>query len=166
MQVSFRDAGARRGTAPDPCAAVVLETSISVIRMLRYELRRVRPAGLTIVQFRGLGFVNGYPGATVSDLADHIGLTMAATSRLVSSLARRGLVRPRTDPVDRRRTLLTLTPRGRAQLRATFLKTRVAFARLFSGIPKEHRGAIIHGMRRLQPLVTPAPRSGRRAHAD
>jgi|SRR6267378_7057729 len=165
MQVTFRDAGTRRGTTPETCAAVVLDTAIFVIRMLRGELRRLRPAGLSMTQLRSLGFVNANPGASASDLSDHLGLTLAATSRLVSSLVRRGLVRQRTDPRDRRRMMLRLTPRGHGHLRTAFVGTRAHFARLFSGIPSQDRGAIIRAMRRLQPLVTPVPPSGRKTHA-
>ena len=165
MQVTFHGVGAARGSSPHACAAVVLDTSLQVVRMLRRELRRQRPAGLSITQVRGLGFVNAFPDASVSDLSDHIGLTMAATSRLAASLARRGLIRQRIDPADRRRTLMRLTPRGRAHLHTAFVTARGYFAGLLAEVPGRDRAAIIRAMRRLQPLVTPPRRPGRASHA-
>jgi DNA-binding MarR family transcriptional regulator len=161
MQVTFHDAGTGRGSSPEACASVVLDTSLLVVRMLRRELRSQRPAGLTITQVRGLGFVNAYPDASVSDLSDHIGLTMAATSRLAASLARRGLIRQRIDSTDRRRSLMRLTPRGRAHLHTAFLIARGHFAGLLADVPAHDRAAIMRAMRRLRPLVTPPKRLGR-----
>ena len=165
MQVTFGGISGARGTTPRDCAAVVLDTSLLVIRTLRREVRSRIPAGLSITQMRGLGFVNLTPGASVSDLANHIGLTMAATSRLVGSLAGRGLLKTNSDPADRRRLRLSLTPRGRAHLRVTFEHARNHFAGLLAGLPRGDRSALIHALRRLQPLVAPPARERRSNHA-
>jgi len=166
MQVTFGSAARRRGSSADTCAAVVLDTSLQVVRVLRREIRRRRPADLSITQIRGLGFVNGTPDASLSDLSDHIGLTLAATSRLASSLTRRGLLRQRSHPADRRFSMLRLTPRGRAHLATAFRAAHALFSDLLAEVPPRDRVAIIRTMRIIQPLVKPPPRThGRKAHA-
>ena len=166
MQVTFGGAGRRRGSSAHTCAAVLLDTSLQVVRVLRREIRRRRPADLSITQIRGLGFVNGTPDASLSDLSDHIGLTLAATSRLAATLARRGLIKQRIHPADRRFSMLRLTPRGRAHLATAFRAAHAHFAGLLAQVSPRDRVAIIRTMRIIQPLVKPLPRTyGRKAHA-
>lgn len=53
-------------------------------------------------------------GATVSEVAGRIGVTVPATSRQLRRLARRGLVRIGPDANDRRASRASLTTAGRA----------------------------------------------------
>ncbi|MFD5715540.1 MarR family winged helix-turn-helix transcriptional regulator [Streptomyces pharetrae] len=57
-------------------------------------------------------------GATVTELAAHLGVTKQAASQLVDELVRKGYVERRSHPVDARARLLELTERGRACTRA------------------------------------------------
>ncbi|MDT9696190.1 MarR family transcriptional regulator [Streptomyces sp. P17] len=57
-------------------------------------------------------------GATVSDLAGHLGVTKQAASQLVDELVRKGYVERRPHPRDARSRLLVLTERGWANTRA------------------------------------------------
>lgn len=54
---------------------------------------------------------------TIGDLAEALGRSPSATSRLVDGLVRRRLVERRSEADDRRQRSLALTPRGRALLR-------------------------------------------------
>lgn len=54
-------------------------------------------------------------GMAVSDLAHILHSSLPATSRLLGTLERRGLVARRQDPDDRRKTLVTLTAAGRRE---------------------------------------------------
>src|SRR5215831_19983865 len=51
---------------------------------------------------------------TVGELAEVLGRSPSATSRLVDGLARRRLVERRREPEDRRQRILALTQRGKA----------------------------------------------------
>jgi len=53
---------------------------------------------------------------TVGELADEIGRSPSATSRLIDGLVRRRLVERQQEPEDRRQRTLRLTQRGRAIL--------------------------------------------------
>ncbi|MDX6257659.1 MAG: hypothetical protein QOJ11_3993 [Frankiales bacterium] len=57
-------------------------------------------------------------GATVIDVAEHLGVTKQAASQLVDQLVQRGYVTREPHPDDARARLLTLTARGRACTRA------------------------------------------------
>lgn len=72
----------------------------------------VRPA-------HGFAFTRLAPdGATVTDLAVHLGMTKQAASQLVEDLVRRGYVERRPHPDDARARLVVLTESGWACTRA------------------------------------------------
>ncbi|MFJ6916521.1 MarR family winged helix-turn-helix transcriptional regulator [Streptomyces sp. NPDC101133] len=72
----------------------------------------VRPA-------HGFAFTRLAPdGATVTDLAVHLGMTKQAASQLVEDLVRRGYVERRPHPGDARARLVVLTESGWACTRA------------------------------------------------
>jgi DNA-binding MarR family transcriptional regulator len=72
----------------------------------------VRPA-------HGFAFTRLAPdGATVTDLAVHLGVTKQAASQLVDELVRKGYAERRPHPVDARARLVVLTEAGWACARA------------------------------------------------
>ncbi|MDX3569198.1 MarR family winged helix-turn-helix transcriptional regulator [Streptomyces sp. ID05-47C] len=61
----------------------------------------------------GFAFARLAPdGATVTELAAHLGVTKQAASQLVDELVRKGYVERRAHPVDARARLVVLTERG------------------------------------------------------
>ncbi|MFE6285073.1 MarR family winged helix-turn-helix transcriptional regulator [Streptomyces sp. NPDC057877] len=67
----------------------------------------------------GFAFTRLAPdGATVTDLAVHLGVTKQAASQLVDELVRKGYVERRAHPEDARARLVVLTGRGWACARA------------------------------------------------
>lgn len=72
----------------------------------------VRPA-------HGFAFARLAPGgATVTDLAVHLGVTKQAASQLVDEIVRKGYAERRPHPADARARLVVLTERGWACTRA------------------------------------------------
>ena len=68
---------------------------------------------LTFAQWRVLVVVGGSAdGATVTEIASRLGAEISPVSRLVTRLARRGLVDARKDANDRRVTRVTITDDG------------------------------------------------------
>jgi DNA-binding MarR family transcriptional regulator len=113
--------GARRAAVDEPdlsarCARDLLEVVPAVMDALRGAMRRHVGGPLSVPQFRGLHFVGRHPGCTVGEVAAFLGVTMPTASALVDRLARSGLLDTGTDPADRRRARLSLSPAGRAQL--------------------------------------------------
>ncbi|QOV39348.1 winged helix-turn-helix transcriptional regulator [Streptomyces ferrugineus] len=67
----------------------------------------------------GFAFTRLAPdGATVTDLAAHLGVTKQAASQLVDELVRKGYVERRSHPRDARARLVVLTERGWACTKA------------------------------------------------
>jgi DNA-binding MarR family transcriptional regulator len=95
-------------------AALALETAPLIMRTIRRLRRDDREADLSIPQFRALGYVGRHPGTPLSAVAEHLGLSTPATSRLVDTLVERGLVVRAIAPEDRRYVTLRLTARGEA----------------------------------------------------
>jgi DNA-binding MarR family transcriptional regulator len=62
-----------------------------------------RAHGLSVPQFRALGFVHRHAGSSLSEVADHIGLTLPAMSRLIDGLVELQLMRRQSQSADRRR---------------------------------------------------------------
>src|SRR5512136_2172583 len=102
--------------SPDACAQEILEVVPAVMRAIRAEMRRHRMADLSVPQFRTLAFVDRNVDASLSDVAEHIGLTLPSMSKIVDGLVSRKLVTRQTHPTDRRRMTLTLTTRGQTAL--------------------------------------------------
>ena len=88
--------------------------------------RALAPVGveLTFAQWRVLVIVGETPdGATVTEVAMRLGAEISPVSRLVSRLARRGLVETHKDAHDRRVTRVVLTKAG-LSIRETVMARR------------------------------------------
>lgn len=75
--------------------------------------QKVEARGVTIAEWVVLRIVFNVPDARPSQIADQIGMTRGAVSKLVDKLTAKGLIRPRAETSDRRRLTLILTPKGR-----------------------------------------------------
>ncbi|MFF3655409.1 MarR family winged helix-turn-helix transcriptional regulator [Streptomyces olivochromogenes] len=79
----------------------------------------VQARGFEVRPAHGFAFTRLAPdGATVTDLATHLGMTKQAASQLVDELVRKGYVERRPYPGDARARLVVLTERGWACTRA------------------------------------------------
>lgn len=80
---------------------------------------RVAARGFEARPSYGFAFTRLAPdGATVTDLAAHLGVTKQAASQLVEELVRKGYVEKRPHPADARARLVVLTAYGWACTRA------------------------------------------------
>src|SRR5437763_5179002 len=103
------------GSLGSDCAELLMELAPLVLRSMRGEIRR-QHADLSVPQFRALAFLSRHEGASLSDAAAPLGLTLPAASRLIEGLVEHRLVTRVLTTADRRRVELTLTPVGRAVL--------------------------------------------------
>ncbi len=86
---------------------------------------------------------------TVADLADAIGRSPSATSRLVDGLVRRRLVERRPETEDRRQRTLWLTQRGHALLRVVDRARADQFLSAVRPMPTAERALIAMGVAAL-----------------
>lgn len=135
-------------------AGELLDVVPRIMRAVRVEMRRHRAADLSVPEFRTLGFLSRHAGASLSDVADHIGLTLPSMSKLIDGLVGRKLITREFDLTDRRRVTLTVTARGRAILEAARVPTQSYLAELLSALSPTERATVAQAMRVLRPLFT------------
>ena len=138
----------------DECARDVLEVVPLVMRKIRAELRKHRGGDLSVPQFRTLFYVNRHEGASLSEVAEHVGLTLPSMSRIVDLLVARRLTTRETHHGDRRRMTLALTARGHATLQSAREATETYLRELFRTLPSTKRATIVEAMRVLRPVFT------------
>jgi DNA-binding MarR family transcriptional regulator len=79
---------------------------------------------------------------SVNLLADSLGLSMGATSRLVDGLVKRGLVERGEDPDDRRVRRVRLTPTGRRTMEKVAAVRVAGMERMLEGFSEQQRGKL------------------------
>jgi MarR family transcriptional regulator for hemolysin len=134
----------------DECAREILDVMPLAMRTIRNQLRKHGTQLLSVPQFRTLLFISRNEGASLSKLADHIGLTLPSMSALVDGLVARNLVIRKTHRDDRRRMDLTLTGRGETTLQAARKETQAYLKERLSRLSEAERGTIARGMRILR----------------
>ncbi|GAA3735221.1 MarR family winged helix-turn-helix transcriptional regulator [Streptomyces tremellae] len=85
-------------------------------------------------QFEFLRFLRDHPGSRVADLAAEFAIGIGATSKGVDRLEKQGWVRRRTNPSDRRSSLLDLTAGGRRLVGAAEATFTTALAELTADV--------------------------------
>src|SRR5262245_43856422 len=105
--------------SPLECARHLLEVIPRAMRSIRTEMRRKAQPELTVPQFRVLARLSISP-ATNGEVAEWIGVSVPAMSRMVELLARRGYVQKERQSEDRRQVRLLLSAKGKSH----FLKIR------------------------------------------
>ncbi len=116
------------------CARQVLEVVPMVMHAIRTEMRGHRDSDLSVPQFRVLIYLNRHAGASLSDIAEHMGLTLPSLSKMMDGLVTRRLVTRQPDPRDRRRITLSLTPSGETAMQAAYAGTQAQLGRRLAAL--------------------------------
>lgn len=138
-------------SVPYVCARELLDTVPIVMRVIRAHMRSHR-SGLTVPQFRTLCYVSGADGSSLSSVADFIGLSLPAMSRLVDGLVEKGLMKRKTCDDDRRHVRLSVTASGEAALGGARELAQEQLAHVVSGLDREQQKSILDTMRMLREL--------------
>lgn len=134
------------------CAALLMEVAPAVMRTIRREMRRQRGTDLSVPQCRALGYLSRHPGAPLAELAEHLGLTAPASSRLVEGLVVRGYAARQTNASDRRSVALTATARGAEMLAAAQTHVRGHLAETLAALSGDERATVARAVGLLRPL--------------
>jgi DNA-binding MarR family transcriptional regulator len=137
-------------------AQSVLEVTPIVIRVIRAQMRGSRAPVLTVPQFRALLFVDNNTGASLSQVAEHVGLTLPSTSALVTGLVQRRYLNRHVHPDDRRRMTLALTAGGRQMLQTARQNTQAYLARQLAGVSEAERETVLCAMAVLKHIFANA----------
>jgi MarR family transcriptional regulator for hemolysin len=90
-----------------------MEALSGATRRVRREMRHHSGLELTVPQFRALRYVERHPGTDLTGVATHLGMSPSSASALVERLCRAGYVERTTDPDERRRIRIELSPLGK-----------------------------------------------------
>ena len=104
---------------------------------------------LGFAQLAALYAIDGTATLTVADLAEQIGRSPSATSRLVTALERRGLVERREEVADRRQRQLDVTPAGRSLLASVDGARAEQFLSVVRPLPASERALVAMGVAAL-----------------
>ncbi|HEY3378579.1 MAG TPA: MarR family transcriptional regulator [Armatimonadota bacterium] len=139
------------------CAGQVIETIPLVMRNLVEEMRRQSMSELTMPQFRALKIISIHQGASLSEVAEHIAVTLSSASRLVDGLVERQYLSRVNDIADRRRILLTLTAKGTDILERAHQGALATFARYLSALSDDDCANLLQAMDVMRGLLTIRP---------
>ena len=147
------------GAAPtaEELAALTLETAPPVMRAIRALMRAGRGDDLSLPQYRALGYVGRHPGASLSAVADHLGLSTPAASRLVDALVEKGLVERAAAPMDRRYITLYLAEQGEALHARTRSQALAGLSARLEGLSPDERALLARALPILRGLFAQEP---------
>ncbi|WP_029480551.1 MarR family winged helix-turn-helix transcriptional regulator [Deinococcus marmoris] len=116
---------------------------------------------VSFTQMTALYKVRAFAPISVTALAEHLGVSLPATSQLIQELVRRNLMERRENPQDRREKLLALSEKGQ-QFLSVKEKTMIgAYSELFQRAQPETLGraeaAINALLHEIRPPVPPSP---------
>jgi DNA-binding MarR family transcriptional regulator len=145
----------------DPCVDAVLDVVPPVVRAIRKMMREHRLPELSVPQFRTLGLLNFNAKTCLSTVADYIGSSLPAASRMIDGLVAKNLVARGACPDDRRQISLELTPLGRKYFLESRQATRHQLANYLAGLSPEQKKDVVSAMRWLAEIFgTDAERPG------
>ncbi|MBX3015830.1 MAG: winged helix-turn-helix transcriptional regulator [Caldilineaceae bacterium] len=143
-------------TAAD-CAHALLDVVPEVMQVIRRHVRHQRGHDLSVLQLRTLAFLAHCPGAPLSAVAEHVGLTLPSMSTQVSNLVERGLIARTTSPTDRRYVALQVTDQGAIQLAHVRDNARTTLAASLVHLSEAERAQVIEALTLLRAVLPAVP---------
>jgi DNA-binding MarR family transcriptional regulator len=138
-------------------AALLVDLAPLVMRVMRRELSAHQGLDLSVPQFRALRFVAKRPSGSLSGLAEHLGTSLPAASKLVERLVELGLVARAADPGDRRQVALSLTAGGEGAIGAAHAAAQRRLAERLAALPPDQAAACAEALALLRELFGGAP---------
>ncbi|BAZ08340.1 MarR family transcriptional regulator [Calothrix sp. NIES-4071] len=136
-------------TSPQQGAAKIIEAVPVITQFFRVTMRRHAsslPESLSVSQFRTLGFLERYPGASLSQLAEHLEVTKATASNLTERLVQKKLVTRNENPQERRQINLKLTEAGEYHLEQIKMLISTNISTILNELPQEQLETVVSGL--------------------
>jgi DNA-binding MarR family transcriptional regulator len=134
------------------CTHELMDTAPQIMQAIRVEMRRGRGADISIPQFRTLRFIQRFPDSSLSNLAEHLGLTLPSVSKLVDGLVKQKLIARQSSKTDRRRLTLALTQDGASIVNASRSGAQASLAKKLGGLSDAELEIISQAMKFLRPI--------------
>lgn len=123
----------------------VLHASRALVAVAARSLATVAD-DVTLPQYRALVVLAGKGPQGVASLAASLGVSPSTATRMCDRLVRKGLVRRRTRPEDRRQVRLGLTVAGRQVVAEVTERRRAEIARIVRAIPPGRREELVESL--------------------
>lgn len=136
----------------DSCAHELMDTTPKIMQAIRVEMRRGHGSDLSIPQFRSLRFIQRNRNSSLSDLADHLGLTLPSVSKLIDGLVKQGLIDREESTTDRRRLTLVLTQKGESIIDSALASAQAHLSSILSDLSNDELKTIHQALELLNPL--------------
>jgi DNA-binding MarR family transcriptional regulator len=133
-------------------STLVASLQLTIGRLYR-GFRLEGASDLTTAQLALLGAVRRIGPTKLGDLATEAGLQPSTLTRGVQWLVDHGLVSRSTSEVDRRTTVVAMTPAGTELLNAVFQSKARHMARRMQALPEEDLDALVQAIPALQALL-------------
>jgi DNA-binding MarR family transcriptional regulator len=137
------------------CARELMDTTPQIVQSIRVEMRRGRGSELSVPQFRTLRFIQVHADSTLSNIAEHLGLTLPSVSKLVDGLVKQELVIRHESASDRRCLSLALTAAGESIVNSARAGAQARLVEKLSCLSPDELDVIRQGMELLRPLFMP-----------
>jgi DNA-binding MarR family transcriptional regulator len=134
------------------CAHELMDTAPRIMQSIRVEMRRGRGSDISIPQFRTLRFIQCNPDSSLSNLAEHLGLTLPSVSKLVDGLVKQELVIRQESTTDRRRLTLVLTQAGASIVNSARASAQANLTRNLGRLSTDELETICQAMKLLRPV--------------
>ena len=123
------------------------------LKIIPFTMRSIRkevgalagPSQLSLTQFRALAHLSR-ESATNGKLAQEIGVSVPATTRVIDALVKQGLVHRRYSQQDRREVSLELTERGSEEFKKIWNRAAEHYAKQFLELSDEDSEALKRGL--------------------
>jgi DNA-binding MarR family transcriptional regulator len=113
---------------------------------------------LSVPSFRALIFAHTHPGGSLTELAQHLGVTLPTASVAVDKLAGRGLLLTSRSNGGQRRRSLHLSAQGERVIRRAMQHSIDALALRLQSLPARRLETMQRDLENLAHLVAPSSR--------
>jgi DNA-binding MarR family transcriptional regulator len=121
----------------------------SMHRTMHAFIRQSRKSALSLSQINTLFRLYHHGSSPVNDLADHLGITMAAVSQLLAPLEETGLIERSEDPSDRRVKRIALTEEGDDRVQQIMVARHTWLDDFSALIPPDEKAKLLPTLLRL-----------------
>jgi len=159
VKLFARESNLSSTSVDDDVVSLIQDVVPLIMTHLRREMRLSRTSTLSVPQLRTLVFLYRNPNASLSQVADYVGLKLPSMSKMVNALVSRKLIARRTSPQDRRAIRLKLSPKGSEELLRSRSHTREWLSRRLAELTPEQKAGIKETLQTLRPLFQSSPDS-------
>lgn len=137
------------------CARRVVGALPPLMQEIRAQMRQAVPVALSVPQFRALILARRKPGASVSDVASHLGVTLPTASVTVDRLVKQGLLTMEIAADNRRRRRIELTAEGTRVVTQAQARTTSALAERLAPLSPQQLALVHEAMSLLEQHLAP-----------